>query len=199
MSSDTAPKKENAHILKNLNERELRTPDTSNLTDRLGSLFKGLKRAHGVFEITGQKENGKYEGNVKTVQEPVTDVLWERHINGEQGLGVIPINEQDCCWWGCIDIDIYPAPYDEIQSKVIELGLPLIMVLSKSGGIHLFLFLRHNYAASLVQETLKIFAEALGYGGCEIFPKQVCLKPGETGNWLNMPYFGDTRKMYGAL
>lgn len=166
--------------------------------NRLSALFKGLKRAYGVFVIIGQKESGKYEGRASTLRKPVTDDLWERHVGGEQGLGIVPINEQNCCWWGCIDIDEYPAPNETIQKKLNELGLPLIMVESKSGGIHLFLFLQHNYAASLIQTTLKAWAEALGYGGCEVFPKQEELRKGETGNWLNMPYFGDTRKLYGG-
>lgn len=167
-------------------------------TERLSILFKGLKRAHGVFEITGQKENGKYEGSAKTVKQPVNDDLWQQHVMGEKGLGIVPINEQNCCCWGCIDIDVYPAPFEDVQRKVTELGLPLILVESKSGGIHLFLFLEYNYTASSIQATLKKWAEMLGYGSCEVFPKQTHLKEGETGNWLNMPYFGGTRKMHGG-
>lgn len=42
--------------------------------------------------------------------------------------------------------------------------------------------------------TLKGIAAKLGLDGCEIFPKQVRLDPdrGDIGNWIIMPYFGDT-------
>ena len=38
-------------------------------------------------------------------------------------------------------------------------------------------------------------AEALGYGGSEIFPKQteIIAERGDVGNFLNLPYHGGTR------
>ena len=38
-------------------------------------------------------------------------------------------------------------------------------------------------------------AEALGFGGCEIFPKQteILVERGDTGNFLNLPYHGGIR------
>ena len=37
-------------------------------------------------------------------------------------------------------------------------------------------------------------SEALGFGGSEIFPKQteILIERGDTGNFLNLPYHGDT-------
>ena len=41
------------------------------------------------------------------------------------------------------------------------------------------------------RRPLKHIAAALGYGGCEIFPKQIklSLERGDVGNFLNMPYY----------
>ena len=40
------------------------------------------------------------------------------------------------------------------------------------------------------QLFLKHWAHTLGFGNCEIFPKQTMREqPYEVGNWLNMPYY----------
>ena len=33
--------------------------------------------------------------------------LWQKHLNGTDSLGIIPINDDNECKWGCIDIDSY--------------------------------------------------------------------------------------------
>jgi hypothetical protein len=48
--------------------------------------------------------------------------------------------------------------------------------------------------------TLQSLAASLGWGDCEIFPKQtqVLTERGDLGNWLNMPYLsGDNTERYG--
>jgi hypothetical protein len=42
-----------------------------------------------------------------------------------------------------------------------------------------------------MQSTLKKISKTLGYEGCEIFPKQteILVERGDTGNFLNLPYF----------
>ena len=46
--------------------------------------------------------------------------------------------------------------------------------------------------AKLVRDKLQEWAGELGYANCEIFPKQIEIKAdrGDTGNFLNLPYFG---------
>jgi hypothetical protein len=53
------------------------------------------------------------------------------------------------------------------------------------------LFTSDWISAKEMQDTLKHIAAALGYGGCETFPKQIklCLERGDVGNFLNMPYY----------
>ena len=48
--------------------------------------------------------------------------------------------------------------------------------------------------AKVAVDYLKAVASQLGYAGSEIFPKQIqrCNKD-DVGNWINLPYFGDTR------
>ena len=74
-------------------------------------------------------------------------------------------------------------------------GFPLVTFRSKSGGAHLFLFAKEFIPAILMQSKLKAMAEALGYAGSEIFPKQteILTERGDTGNFLNLPYHGGIR------
>jgi len=53
----------------------------------------------------------------------------------------------------------------------------------------------------LMQSKLKQFAKALGYEGSEIFPKQteILVERGDTGNFLNLPYFNGTKGLRYAI
>lgn len=66
------------------------------------------------------------------------------------------------------------------------------MLKSKSGGAHLMLFMKDPQTALDVRGLLGAIAASIGFGQCEIFPKQteVHLESGDMGNWLNMPYLG---------
>ena len=67
------------------------------------------------------------------------------------------------------------------------------MCRSKSGGAHIFIFLKEPVQASLVRDKLTEWSAEIGYANCEIFPKQVEIKAdrGDTGNFLNLPYHSD--------
>ena len=72
--------------------------------------------------------------------------------------------------------------------------LPLVPCMTKSGGVHLFLFTKEPIPAFKLQNKLEEIAASMGRTGDEIFPKQYewsKQQPQEkqTGNWLNMPYF----------
>ena len=77
--------------------------------------------------------------NLLSKREIVTDKHWEDHLNGiEPSLGIIPINEDNECRWGCIDVDKYTLDHKEILKKVNQYMLPLWVCRSKSGGAHIF-------------------------------------------------------------
>jgi hypothetical protein len=161
------------------------------LASHFFNLYRGLDRAYGSFTISGDlREDGKVNGRAKTEIGPYNLTLWMRHLAGEVGLGVVPIQEDGTCYWGSIDIDEYPLDYKLAENKIRELGLPLVCIKSKSGGLHLTMFFSEPVSCKLVREKLYNIALALGHGGVEIFPKQVMLaSKKDVGNWLNMPYF----------
>ena len=111
------------------------------------------------------------------------------------------VHENSEVKFGVIDID--PKDYADFNKKffidiIQEYELPLLPVESKSGGLHLFLFMDTFTDA----KTVKSFLTVIYYlylelkQDCEIFPKQTQLtKDSETGQlrpgqFINLPYFG---------
>jgi len=173
------------------------------MVEQFKKIFEGLDRAHGVTKIGESNGNGtKVKGQSFVKREPVTDDLWQKHLNGIESLGVIPINDDNNCKWGCIDIDSY-AGFDHKQliEKIKSFNLPLVVFRSKSGGAHVFLFTEEYVSAKSMQDKLMEIKAVLGYGGSEVFPKQTELKSkDDTGNFLNLPYFnGDSTTRYAFL
>ena len=155
-------------------------------------IFDGLQAAYGYFRIEKTAANGKNTGKAGILRQPRTDGLWEAHLKGSgQGLGIIPINENNQCKWGCIDIDEYPLDHKLLIEKIRRMKLPLVVCRSKSGGAHCFLFSAEWVDAKDMQHALQNISAALGYGDSEIFPKQITLhlERGDVGNFLNLPYY----------
>mgnify|MGYP001216855663 CR=1 FL=1 len=88
-------------------------------------------------------------------------------------------------------ISTYPLDHKSILKRIKKLKLKITMCHSKSGGAHLFLFFEKPIEAKEVRNKLTEMSAALGYGSSEIFPKQVKLNAerGDTGSFLNLPYF----------
>ena len=158
---------------------------------RFRSLYDGLDRVHGKYEIDKDlsSRQKKVTGKAITVKANVTEDLYQMHFEGTQGLGIVPIRDDQRCVFGALDIDEYPIDHAKLVEKIADAGMPLVVCTTKSGGAHCYLFLNEPVRADIVQERLKDFAEALGYPSIEIFPKQKILKANDVGNWINLPYF----------
>jgi hypothetical protein len=163
---------------------------------RFKAIFEGLDIAYGTYRIEGTRGDGKQAGKAVVVRKPPTDDLWVKHLEGvDPSLGIIPIRADNTCIWSCIDIDQYPLDHAALVARIEKLGLPLVVCRSKSGGAHVFLFTRAPIPARDAQEYLRGAAAMLGEAGREIFPKQaeILVERGDTGNFLNLPYFGGDR------
>jgi hypothetical protein len=171
--------------------------------ERFKEIFQGNNSAYGQLILSGStNDKGKADGKAFIKRQTVTDDLWEDHLAGKDpALGVIPINENNECKWGCIDVDVYNVDHLVLMRNIKGLSFPLVTFRSKSGGAHLFLFTKEFIPASLMQSKLKAMAEALGYAGSEIFPKQteILVERGDTGNFLNLPYHGGIRGLRYAI
>jgi hypothetical protein len=158
---------------------------------RLLAAYVGATNAHGTTIVGRVGRNGKAESQSRIVREPLTEELVQGHIDGKRGVGAIPINNDNECKFGAIDVDVYDLNHKELQAKIQKLDLPLLHCRSKSGGAHLYLFLKEFEKAAIVREYLTEMSILLGYSGCEIFPKQdqIIAERGDVGNFINMPYF----------
>lgn len=159
--------------------------------------FRGLESAYGIYRLASTKRSRdqKQEGKAHTVQRQLTVEVIQDHLDGKQGIGIVPITEDNLCRWGAIDIDDYSLEIPLLVKRIEEHGLPVITCRTKSGGAHLYLFFTEPTRASLVRNKLQEIASILGFGSCEIFPKQTELAEGDIGNWLNMPYFNAEETM----
>ena len=171
------------------------------IAEKLHEIFHGSSRAHGSFMVENGSLGQKTQGKAKTIKTVGASIKhWQQHIDGKEGLGVIPIDEENSVKWGAIDIDVYSLNLEKLVSKIEEFKLPLVVCRSKSGGAHVFCFLKEKAPAADMQDKLREISAGLGYGGVEIFPKQreVLVERGDIGSWLNMPYFeGDESLRYG--
>lgn len=159
------------------------------------SLFAGRTDAYGVHEPgTERDESGKLKGKSYTRTSALTATQYADHLAGKTGLGVIPIREDDKCYFGAIDVDEYNGERDRTVSIIYQFGLPLVPFRSKSGGLHLFLFFQKDspILAAKVIPILQELRDLLGLPPkTEIFPKQKTAASGY-GNWINLPYFGES-------
>ena len=166
------------------------------LVKRFFTLFAGSDIAHGTFDVQGDRQrDGKKQGQARVLREPPTLAHWERHLRGDNGLGIIPINTSNKCRWGSIDIDQYNLEHASLIRQAESHKLPAVVARSKSGGAHMYFFFSRDIDAADLQPKLVAIAALLGFAGSEVFPKQqeILVDRGDTGNFLNMPYFAGSR------
>jgi hypothetical protein len=157
--------------------------------ERFSGLFVGNPRSYGVF-------NPK-TGKMHTERSAIGFEQYEKHLSGEEGVGVVPVLDDGNCWFGAIDIDAHGDSPDidllELEKAVKQNDLPLTICRSKSGGAHLYLFMTDPTPAKVVRQALAKWAGLVGYPGVEIFPKQDNLPESggerQLGNWLNLCCF----------
>jgi hypothetical protein len=170
--------------------------DLTDLAARFFALLAGSDIAHGTFNVQNDRQrDGKKQGQARVLREPPTMAHWERHLKGENGLGIIPINSSNRCRWGSIDIDVYNLDHASLIQQIENRKLPAIVSRSKSGGAHVFFLFAREIEAADLQPKLVALAALLGFAGSEVFPKQqeILVDRGDTGNFLNMPYFAGSR------
>lgn len=142
--------------------------------------------------FTGKTDRfGRWDNGAITMKRPIEPQDWLDHLQGKYGVGIVPVMKDGSIRFAALDIDIDTIDHVELAQRIKELGLPLYVCRSKSGAAHAYLFLSHpGKQSQLVKARLKIYAQALGYDKCEIFPKQDYVRGEEVGNWINLPYFG---------
>lgn len=173
----------------------------SNIIEQFSKLFQGFTKAHAVTRITGpaNEKTGKVPSQTRTIHKKAVREDFERHLNGgEQGICIYPLmDDNKSVKWACIDVDTYSLDFEALERDVVQSGYPFVITKTKSNGACLWLFFKQKVSAAVVQVKLKNMAATLGLAACEQNPKQTSrANADETGNGVNLPYFGDTRKCY---
>ncbi|KPJ52274.1 hypothetical protein AMJ39_08215, partial [candidate division TA06 bacterium DG_24] len=173
--------------------------------ERFLDLFHGgADHAHGTMKV--DRETGE-NLSATTARGPLTVKMIEGHLQDRKGVGAIPIGRDGLARFGTIDVDDkrpgVEVDHAAIAQKIEDLGLPLVVTRSKSGGAHLWLFLTEPLEANVVRRALERWARSLGVKSydeagreqpVEIFPKQETLGGDDNGNWINLPLTGDGKR-----
>jgi len=161
---------------------------------RFFELFRSSARSHGVYiTAAGAVKSGeKVEGVRKeTIEAPPTIELIEKHLEtgSRFGLGLVPSLPDGTCYWLAIDLDVYTLDLTGLAQRCATYGLPFTVVRSKSGGAHLYCFVKDGVACSIARDRAKHWAKFLGApANVEIYPKQLATDVDNLGNWINVPY-----------
>lgn len=144
--------------------------------------------------VEGKKEEGQWSGWVKDKFKNFvapTNGTYQAHLEGKSAMGVCPIDENNCVRFAVLDVDVYSKENsDSIVRFVYRSGLPLLCFRSKSGGLHIYLFLSEPEPAKKVRDLMKKFIPILDLSNkTELFPKQERLRGDDSGSWINLPYF----------
>lgn len=161
-------------------------------------MFAGDIHNYGVHQYNF-KPSGKEEGKNSTVTNKLLTVeQYKAHLQGKMGLGIIPVTSDGEARFGVIDIDVYDTDLTAYIEALEEHDFPLVPFKSKSGGLHLYVFMRQAVAAKSVVDVLNRMVTALSLDIyikhklnrlIEIFPKQTKIAVGGVGSWINLPYY----------
>lgn len=152
--------------------------------DGFMELFQGYPNAHGT-------------GSGGWVHSAADSAAYRAHLEGRgTGIGIGPLLPDGNCWFGAIDLD---RPDFALAQEMMKL-LPGVSWLerSRSGNAHVLVFFQRPIEAWVVRGILREALAALGERTVEVFPKSDKLLPGMVGNYLNLPYFGDSRPVISA-
>lgn len=165
------------------------TPD---VVKRFASLYSGYEKAYGTFQIKGTAPDGKVIGKPATRRGEATKAIYQAHLDGAGGgLGIIMLRDDNTVFFGAIDYDNKTMDHKKADLRLRELGLPLVLCRSKSGGGHFYCFTSEPVPATVMRARLEEWTAVLGMSDTtEQFPKQTeRFDANDIGNWINLPYF----------
>ena len=172
--------------------------------ERFRKIFSGLEERFGYHVAEYNGSGVKKSGVSKTSIYAHTLEMWKSHLEGKKfsvklkngetladSLGICPINKNSQCTWGAIDLDNYKPNLPELFKKLKSINVPVIPFRSKSGGVHIYIFMSEFVSAILMREKLHSIKNIFGVEKPDkIFPvqKYLNLEKGSAGSWINIPY-----------
>ena len=165
-------------------------------TQRFMTLFSGYTKACGTYDARMLGGPGKQKPQHRMVDSTLSIDMFKNHLEGQQPLGIIPLDDNEMVRFAAIDIDLYPFDHAKLASQLDDWELPFVVCNSKSGGAHVYVFFCEPEDPARVIVELQKVSAALGYSNAEIFPKQVKRPAGGYGNYINLPFFGHSKLTY---
>lgn len=158
-------------------------------------LFMGKNNTYVKNELPKEKPEAgtKIKTKIINVEGKVDKDLLVHHLEGDYGVGICPVNTEGKCHFAVLDIDYYTAKTRKMFDIIREYQLPLLPFRSKSGGLHVYIFLKKTASAKSVRDVLNkvVYYFSLesmyGKGKVEVFPKQE--KAEGFGSSITLPYF----------
>ena len=155
------------------------------MIDEFIKLFSGLKENFGQIKLQAKVEFDKERNKIKPEyiwsKQAVLPQHYQQHIDGKISIGIQPCTKDGKAFFGCIDID--PKNYKEFNIPILlsyleKYKLPLVPCRSKSGGLHIYLFMTEAISAQTMRDALASILLPLELKRTtEIYPKQVELEP----------------------
>lgn len=145
---------------------------------RFAELFAGRTDAFGL-------DRGGVE------RREVTTRMYLDHLRGHDGIGIFPVRDDGTVLFGAIDLD---EPNFELAATFSgDLPGTQWVESSRSGNAHVWTFFEEPLECWAAKAVLRAACVLNGRPDVEVFPKQDALREGMVGNYINLPFFGDTR------
>lgn len=151
--------------------------------ERFVSLFHGRQDAFGLMQ----------GGRIMAVRGPLSVAQYRLHLEGQLRLGVYPLLQDGHTSFLAIDFDGPEAERsaDAVFERASQHGLNMSREISKSRGVHLWLFLSEPVPSRDARGVpLRLLAET-GLKA-EVFPKQDLLPTDGLGNFIWLPLSGES-------
>jgi hypothetical protein len=148
-------------------------------------LFRGRQDAFGLMQ--GEK--------IMAVRRPVSLLHYRLHLEGMLRLGIYPLLPRGVTHFLALDFDGPQAQQNafKVFNCARHLELSLAWEISKSRGVHLWLFFSAPVSAWAARRIARMLLDEAGEQA-EIFPKQDVLPEGWLGNFIWLPLSGESAR-----
>lgn len=148
---------------------------------RFRALHNGLDIAFGT-------------GRGQWIKRPPTEEDFRQHLLGNgPGIGIAPLRADSTVTFAAIDLDEPDfAAAKEMQEFITG---PSFIERSRSGNAHVWCYFEEPVEAWLPMAILKEATKAAGKDHVEVFPKNHDFARVRLGNYINLSYHGDTRRV----
>jgi hypothetical protein len=156
------------------------------LWERFINLFGGLEHTHAI---------GAYgTGKGAWVKEPLDPEAVKAHLRGDgPGIGIPPLRPDNNVLFAAIDLD--EPDFDAARAMQGFLPGTTWLERSRSGNAHIWVFFKEPVEAWIAMGILREAVTAGGKEHVEVFPKNYDFSRVQFGNYINLPYHGDERRM----